>query len=593
MTVVALSPPPKLQFFGTDGNPLVGGKVYTYAAGTTTPLATYVDSAGVTVNTNPIILDTRGEANIWLTSAAYKLVLRTSTDTLIWTVDNITSNAYLIGLLDAFKADLANTSDVAKGDALVGFKQSNATGILTNAVGRTVHQKLQETVSVFDFGAKGDGTTDDTTAVQNALNSGAGNVYFPTGTYKIATGLTVACSIYGDGQGKSTISSTATIDYMLSVSGRRVISNLSIMGNGSQSACVKLTGANGTLLQTCQIEGAKYDNVSFASTGNNSSSVIDTCLIRNCGTTYTTGTASGSSGSTTVTISGAANLTTLGIRSGVDYVYFSGDAGGYAFEIQAVGASSLTIYPPLNTTLSSSAFRIIQGSNVNILRNADNSRITVRSSTLQAAKVAGIQDDALYGCVSINNVIETNSYGRVIGNRGAGDATFDALEVGNYYEGSTYKDILYAYAVGELVRISGSGNQTSTVFSGSLYPMVLANDPVGTWTPVDASPAALTFTGVSGTYYKIGHLVTAQCTLTYPITVTANAAFIGGLPYAQGASAANSGGFVSYNTSATQIVVDAYSANVVQIKTPLGASVANSSLSAATIRFTFVYMVDQ
>ena len=62
--MASLSPPPKLQFFGSDGLPLVGGKLYTYAAGTTTPLATYVDHDGVTQNTNPVILDSNGEADV-------------------------------------------------------------------------------------------------------------------------------------------------------------------------------------------------------------------------------------------------------------------------------------------------------------------------------------------------------------------------------------------------------------------------------------------------------------------------------------------------------------------------------------------------
>jgi hypothetical protein len=86
----ALSPSPKQQFFNASGSPLVGGKVYTYAAGTTTPLATYQDSSGTVSNTNPIILDSRGECNLWLLPAtAYKYVLKDSTDATIWTVDNI------------------------------------------------------------------------------------------------------------------------------------------------------------------------------------------------------------------------------------------------------------------------------------------------------------------------------------------------------------------------------------------------------------------------------------------------------------------------------------------------------------------------
>ena len=74
----SLSSVPKLQFFDANGNPLVGGKLFTYAAGTTTPLATYTDSSAGTPNTNPIILNARGEANVWLDNTTYKFVLKTA-----------------------------------------------------------------------------------------------------------------------------------------------------------------------------------------------------------------------------------------------------------------------------------------------------------------------------------------------------------------------------------------------------------------------------------------------------------------------------------------------------------------------------------
>jgi len=92
--MTALATPPKLQFFDLNGAPLSGGKLYTYAAGTTTPLASYTDSTGNTANTNPIILDSRGEANVWLAGAIYKFALYDSTNVLIWTVDNITGSTF-------------------------------------------------------------------------------------------------------------------------------------------------------------------------------------------------------------------------------------------------------------------------------------------------------------------------------------------------------------------------------------------------------------------------------------------------------------------------------------------------------------------
>jgi hypothetical protein len=87
--VATISPDPRLQFFANDGSPLVGGKLYTYAAGTTTPLATYTTSTGLIANTNPIILDSRGEASVWLTSSKYKFVLKTAADVEIWTQDQL------------------------------------------------------------------------------------------------------------------------------------------------------------------------------------------------------------------------------------------------------------------------------------------------------------------------------------------------------------------------------------------------------------------------------------------------------------------------------------------------------------------------
>ena len=88
--MASLTPTPKQQIYGSDGAPLVGGKIYTYAAGTTTPLATYTDAGGLTANTNPVILNSLGQANIWLApSSSYKFSVFTSADVLLYTVDNI------------------------------------------------------------------------------------------------------------------------------------------------------------------------------------------------------------------------------------------------------------------------------------------------------------------------------------------------------------------------------------------------------------------------------------------------------------------------------------------------------------------------
>jgi hypothetical protein len=87
--MATISPVPFLQFFDANGAPLAGGKLYTYAAGTTTPLATYTTNTGNISNANPVILDSAGRASVWLGAGSYKFVLKASTDVLVYTTDNI------------------------------------------------------------------------------------------------------------------------------------------------------------------------------------------------------------------------------------------------------------------------------------------------------------------------------------------------------------------------------------------------------------------------------------------------------------------------------------------------------------------------
>lgn len=87
--MATISPVPFLQFVDANGAPLAGGKLYTYEAGTTTPLATYTTYAGTVSNANPVILDSAGRASVWLAAGMYKFVLKDSTDVLSYTTDNI------------------------------------------------------------------------------------------------------------------------------------------------------------------------------------------------------------------------------------------------------------------------------------------------------------------------------------------------------------------------------------------------------------------------------------------------------------------------------------------------------------------------
>lgn len=86
---------PNPKFFATDnnGDPCNACKLYTYAAGTTTPQSTYTTSTLTVANANPVVLDSSGRATIFLGALSFKFVLKTSADVTLWTVDGVSSTS--------------------------------------------------------------------------------------------------------------------------------------------------------------------------------------------------------------------------------------------------------------------------------------------------------------------------------------------------------------------------------------------------------------------------------------------------------------------------------------------------------------------
>lgn len=238
---VALSPigGAGAQFFDNNGVPLSGGKIYTYFAGTTTPLATYTTNSESSFHTNPIILDSAGRVpsggEIWLQlGVGYKFVLQTSTNVLIATYDNIPSSAQPPAANDADSIMYEQGYTVTAGNfvagkiyriASVGTTNFTLIGAVNNTVGthfiatgvgtgtgtaqlsQTVKAKLQQTVSIMDFGAVGDGTTDDTAAIISAVQSNT-SVFVPNGYTFLVRNLIIDAKtnfrLYGGGTLKLT-----------------------------------------------------------------------------------------------------------------------------------------------------------------------------------------------------------------------------------------------------------------------------------------------------------------------------------------------------------------------------------------------------
>lgn len=199
MPGTSLSPQFDQQFFDNNGDPLAGGFVYTYAAGTTTPLAAYTDSSGNFAQTNPIVLDGNGRAPIWLLNIGYKFVLKDSASVTILTVDNV--NPFAIG------AGTITTSLLADGAVTTAKLADNSVSTVKIQNGAVTAAKLAAGVGFLPDLAVG--PTQAYTTINSALTAAVAgqSIYIQTGNYVENIVLDKQVNIVGSGRGV-TISGT-------------------------------------------------------------------------------------------------------------------------------------------------------------------------------------------------------------------------------------------------------------------------------------------------------------------------------------------------------------------------------------------------
>lgn len=231
-------------FTDRNGDPIDDGYVYIGVANQnpqTNPITVYWDAALTIPASQPLrtsggyLYRNGSPANVY-TSASFSTVVRDREGELVYTFPELS------GVESA--ANLANTSNVALGDALIGFRQSNSSGLYSGSVGRTVHQKLQEVVSVLDFtGADPTGATDSSTAFANALATGK-LVFVPKGTYQVQVDIPTKGEIVGEGIDVTILIPPTAASYVLRLNATAIakqwcrIGELSIQNTGAVANCI-------------------------------------------------------------------------------------------------------------------------------------------------------------------------------------------------------------------------------------------------------------------------------------------------------------------------------------------------------------------
>lgn len=217
----ALMPMPRLQFSDANGVPLAGGFLFSYAAGTTTPLATYQDSLGTAANTNPIVLDASGSATVFLSSAAYKIVLQDLNGVVQWTQDNVSavSQAELAAANSFSSLTVSGAVSIGGAETVAGLL--TAASLATTGSAAIGGNLTAPTAAISGNASVGGTLTPETLAVIN--NETVGGTLTVGGTASLAAlsigGVDISALI------------TSLIPAVTAVAGTLIVTNVATSGN--------------------------------------------------------------------------------------------------------------------------------------------------------------------------------------------------------------------------------------------------------------------------------------------------------------------------------------------------------------------------
>lgn len=327
-------PPVTIQrYFSSTGAPLVGGKLFSYQAGTSTPQNTYTDSTGATPNTNPIILDSTGSAAMWLDpSLSYKFILQDSNGVQQWSVDNV------VGILNANSVNTAALQAGAVTTAKMAANSVNSTilasdasidanrAVTTNHIqnGQITYPKLSSTFLFLNPN-------------RQALTSGSGT-YDKTYMFLVTSANATAAAVYTNNSNNFTVTNT--------IAGATV---LQMTGNGAPVASgtlSKISGTGDATITFSAVAAPLYLRVRAVGAGGGGSGTGGTTNGGGAGgnTTFGTITCNGGGGGATGGgggIAGPGGTASLGSGPvGIAFTGAGGTGGGTASTMGGAGGSS-------------------------------------------------------------------------------------------------------------------------------------------------------------------------------------------------------------------------------------------------------------
>lgn len=432
----------------SSGSPLATGTVDFYLSGTTTRETVYSDMELETPHANPATLDDGGRLKAY-SSASLRLVFTSSAGTAIGTYDDATGGVTYaddVLLVTPGAADTYTSPHVDGALTAVNTSLSNAGSVdakymttRTGGVARNVYLKLQEVMDVRDFGATGDGSTDDTAAFTAAFTACAttgGAVYVPTGTYKVTSAITISknnCTLFGDGN-SSILACTGlfTLVDITSTAANVTVRDMQLQGDGTSADATSIgvamaAGTSNIHIQDLTFggrQGSTGFNVGVSCSGTSGDYYVDRCHFTKVYGVTTTG------------VSGTGVLGTACLRLRVADCHFIG-ASTMNDAIKTTGGATYcefvdnfingTVCTGVNVATGSS-YMTVRDNIINSITNGGLAVIGGNGIYMVAATTSTVQGNFCIACARNGIMLDTSSSRAVV--------------KGNHCRGNTVNGIL-------------------------------------------------------------------------------------------------------------------------------------------------------